>query len=378
MHPPRFVKKGNEDWKPGDTLVQKELAETLKRIRDNGRKGFYSGKTAKNIANTMKRGGGIISPEDLQNYRSKWRKPIVGWYKGYKVISMPPPSSGGIALVQLLHMVENYPVRDYGFNSDRSIHLFAEAEKRVYADRAQYLGDPDFVSVPVKKLLDSLYIISRMKDFNPEQAKPSSEIWYGNISSHERVQTTHFSIVDRWKNAVAVTTTLNGAFGSYILVPGSGFLLNNEMDDFSAKPGVPNMYGLVGAEANSIAPGKRMLSSMTPTIIEKDGKLFMVVGTPGGSTIITTVFQTVLNVVEYGMTMQEAVSAKKFHCQWRPDTIFVEMNAIDSVTRTQLEKRGQHVVTTGSIGRTDAILILPDGKLEGAADHRGDDDAIGY
>jgi gamma-glutamyltranspeptidase/glutathione hydrolase len=373
-----LVKRDTAGWKPGDTLIQKELAETLKLIRDNGREGFYSGKTADNIVYEMKREGGIISLEDLKNYESKWREPIVGWYKGYKVISMPPPSSGGIALVQLLNMVEHYPVKDWGFNSDKSIHLFAEAEKRVYADRAKYLGDPDFVPVPVKELLDSLYTISRMKDFNPEKAKPSSEISSGNLSSNEKVQTTHFSIVDKWKNAVAVTTTLNGSFGSYVLVRGSGFLINNEMDDFSAKQGVPNMYGLVGAEANSIAPGKRMLSSMTPTIIEKRGKLFMVVGTPGGSTIITTVFQSILNVVEYGMTMQEAVDAKKFHCQWKPDSIFVEKNAIDSVTITQLEKRGQHIAITGPIGRTDAILILPNGKLEGGADHRGDDKAMGY
>ncbi|MBI3501674.1 MAG: gamma-glutamyltransferase [Bacteroidetes bacterium] len=379
----------NKEWKAGDMLIQKSLAKTLTLIRDKGKDGFYSGETASNIVNEMKRKGGIISYDDLKNYESKWREPVVGWYKNYKIISMPPPSSGGIALMQLLNMAENFPVKDFGFNSEKSIHLFAEAEKRVYADRQKYLGDPDFVSVPVKQLLDSLYIISRMKDFNPDKAKPSSEISAGEFLPSpigegsgvrsEKEQTTHFSIVDKWKNAVAVTTTLNGDYGNYIFVSGSGFLLNNEMDDFNSKIGARNMFMLVSSsEANAIAPRKRMLSSMTPTIIEKDGKLFMVVGTPGGSKIITTVFQNILNVIEYEMTMQEAVNSKKVHCQWKPDTIFVEENAIDSLTILNLEKKGQHIVKRAPIGRSDCILILPNGKLEGAADPRGDDKAMGY
>jgi gamma-glutamyltranspeptidase/glutathione hydrolase len=370
--------KTDEEWNAGDTLIQKDLAKTLKMIRDFGREGFYSGKTAENIVKEMKRAKGIISPDDLKNYSSKWRDPVAGWYKNYHIISMPPPSSGGIALVQLLNMVENYPLKEFGWNKGKYIHLLVEAEKPVYADRSQFLGDPDFYPVPVKQLLDSNYIISRMKNFDSEKDTPSSEISAGNISSNEKEETTHYSIVDQWHNAVSVTTTLNGSYGTAIFVPGSGFLLNNEMDDFSAKPGVPNSYGLVGAEANSIAPGKRMLSSMTPTIIEKDGKLFMVAGTPGGSTIITSVFQTILNVVEYDMTMNEAVNAKKFHHQWKPDTVFVEENSMDSITVSLLEKKGHHIVKRGPIGRTDCILVLPSGKLEGGADRRGDDIAEGY
>jgi gamma-glutamyltranspeptidase/glutathione hydrolase len=385
-----LVKGGRGDWAVGDTLIQKELAETLKLIRDNGREGFYSGKTAENIVKEMKRGKGIISLEDLKNYHSVWRKPISGWYKDYHIISMPPPSSGGIALVQLLNMVENSPLKEWGWNKEKTVHLMVEAEKRVFADRSEYLGDPDFYSVPVHNLLDSNYIVSRMKDFNPEVATDCKKISAGlctpspservGVRQKEKEETTHFSIVDKWHNAVSVTTTLNGSYGSGIFVPGSGFLLNNEMDDFSAKPGVPNAYGLVGAEANAIASGKRMLSSMTPTIIEKDGKLFMVAGTPGGSTIITAVFQTILNVVEHGMTMKEAVNAKKFHHQWKPDTIYVEKDAIDSVTISALNKKGYHIEERKPIGRTDCILLLllPNGKLEGGADRRGDDATAGY
>ncbi len=366
-------------WIEGDEILQSELAETLKLVRDKGREGFYSGVTADNIMKLMKNKNGIISYDDLKNYKSVWREPIVGWYKNYKVISMPPPSSGGIALMQLLKMAEKFSLKDFGFNTAESIHLFAEMEKRVYADRQKYLGDPDFVSVPVKQLLDSLYILSRIKDFNPDKAKPSSEISAGEFASKEKEQTTHFSIVDKWKNAVAVTTTLNGDYGNYIFVPGSGFLLNNEMDDFNSKVGAANMFKLVASsDANAIAPGKRMLSSMTPTIIEKDGKLFMVVGTPGGSKIITTVFQNILNVIEFEMTMQGAVNSKKVHCQWKPDTIYIEENAIDSIVISKLEKKGQHIVKRAPIGRSDCILVLPNGKLEGGADPRGDDKADGY
>lgn len=368
-----------EHWKAGDTLVQKELAETLRLIRNKGRDGFYTGVTADNIIKLMEQKGGIICYDDLKNYKSIWRTPITGCYKNYKIISMPPPSSGGIALVQLLKMVEPYGIKNMKWNKEEYVHLLTEAEKLVYADRSVHLGDPDFYPVPVKQLLDSTYIVSRMKDFIPEKRTDCKLISAGTFrETVESEQTTHFSIVDKWRNAVSVTTTINSAYGSYIFVAGSGFLLNNEMDDFSAKPGTPNLYGLIGAEGNAIAPGKRMLSSMTPTILEKNGKLFMVVGTPGGSTIITSVFQCILNVTEYNMTMQEAVNAKKFHHQWKPDTIFMEENALDSLTVKELQKKGHHILKRSPIGRTDAILVLPDGRLEGGADPRGDDKAIGY
>lgn len=373
-----LVNYSADGWRKGETLVQKELARTLTRLRDKGRDDFYSGETAFHIIELMKAFGGLISLDDLKSYESKWRKPITGWYKNYHVISMPPPSSGGIALVQLLNMVESSSLKDWGWNKENYVHLLAEAEKRAYADRSQHLGDMDFYPVPVNELLDSNYIVSRMKDFDPEMATNCRKISSGSFASKEKEETTHFSIVDQWHNAVSVTTTINGSYGAGVFVPGSGFLLNNEMDDFSAKPGVPNAYGLVGAEANSIAPGKRMLSSMTPAIIEKDGILFMVAGTPGGSTIITSVFQTILNVIEHDMTMNESVNAKKFHHQWKPDTIYVEENAIDSVNALALEKKGHHIVKRGPIGRTDCILVLPNGKLEGGADRRGDDAAAGY
>lgn len=368
-----------ENWKAGDTLVQKDLARTLTLIRDNGRDGFYSGPTADNIITLMQNRGGIISYDDLNKYKSVWRKPVIGWYKNYKIISMPPPSSGGIALMQLLKMIEPYNVKNMQWNKKEYVHLLVEAEKRVYADRSIHIGDPDFYPVPVIQLLDSHYIVSRMNDFNSEKRTDCKLISAGVFEKiTESEQTTHFSIVDKWRNAVSVTTTINSAYGSYIFVPGSGFLLNNEMDDFSVKPGTPNMYGLIGAEANAITPGKRMLSSMTPTILEKNGKLFMVLGTPGGSTIITTVFQTILNVTEHNMTMQEAVNARRFHHQWKPDTIFIEENALDSLTVKELQKKEHNILKRSLIGRTDAILVLPNNRLEGGADPRGDDKAMGY
>jgi gamma-glutamyltranspeptidase/glutathione hydrolase len=365
-------------WQEGDLLVQEDLAKTLEQIRDKGRAGFYEGTVADELVNEMQSGKGLISKADLQNYHAIWRKALTGNYKGYKIITMPPPSSGGIALLQLLQSVEKYPLSRWGFNSDSTVQLVVEAERRVYADRSKYLGDPDFYKVPADSLLKPAYNISRMNSFSWDKATPSASIQPGAFVGYESDQTTHYSIVDRDGNAVSITTTLNGGFGSKIFVKGAGFLLNNEMDDFSSKPGVPNMFGLVGGKANSIQPNKRMLSSMTPTILEKDGKLFMVVGTPGGSTIITSVFQTILNVIEFNQTMQQAVDSKRFHHQWLPDVVYIEKTAIDSATRVKLEQKGYKIVDEGPSGRVDAILKTQWGYYEGGADPRGDDTKLGW
>jgi gamma-glutamyltranspeptidase/glutathione hydrolase len=368
----------SENWKTGDLVKQEDLAKTLTLIRDKGRDGFYSGEVAALIEAEMKAGNGLISATDLKNYNAVWRKPVTGNYKGFKIITMPAPSSGGIALIQLLKSVEPYPLKRWGFNSDSTVQLIVEAERRVYADRATHIGDPDFYNVPQDQLTGNSYSVSRMKDFNWNQATLSSDVKAGQLKPKESEETTHFSIVDDQGNAVSVTTTLNGSYGSKVIVKGAGFLLNNEMDDFSVKPGTPNMYGLVGGEANSIAPNKRMLSSMTPTILEKNGDLFMVVGTPGGSTIITSVFQTILNVVEFDKSMQAAVNAKKFHHQWLPDEVYVEKESLDSLTKAHLQLKGYKIIERGPIGRVDAILKTPWGYYQGGADPRGDDTLLGW
>ncbi|WP_443945876.1 gamma-glutamyltransferase [Pedobacter sp. AW1-32] len=365
-------------WAANDLLVQKELANTLKNIQEKGRAGFYEGTVADAIIAEMKRGKGLITKEDLSNYHAKWRPPVTGNYRGYKMITMPPTSSGGIALIQLLQSVEPYPLKRWGYNTDSTIQVIVEAERRVYADRATHLGDPDFYNVPQNELLNPSYNKQRMGNFSFARATPSSAVLAGDIKGKEHEETTHFSIVDKSGNAVSITTTLNGSYGSLVAVKGAGFLLNNEMDDFSVKPGAPNMYGLVGGEANAIAPNKRMLSSMTPTIVEKDGKLFMVVGTPGGSTIITSVFQTIINVIDFDMGMQQAVAAKKFHHQWLPDEVYVEKDAIDTITLHKLEVKGYKIKNRSAIGRVDAILRTKWGFYQGGADPRGDDQAIGY
>jgi len=366
-------------WKAGDILIQHDLAKTLELIRDKGRAGFYDGEVAEKIVAEMKRGNGIISLEDLKNYEAKWRTPVSGSYRDYNVISMPPPSSGGIALIQLLKSVEEFPLEKWGFQRDSSVQIMIEAERRVYADRSTHLGDPDFYQVPQNELLNPKYNAIRMSDMNFERATPSSSIKAGDAGSNrESEETTHFSIVDKEGNAVSLTTTLNGSYGSLVVVNGAGFLLNNEMDDFSVKPGIPNMYGLIGGIANSIEPGKRMLSSMTPTILEKDGKLFMVLGSPGGSTIITTVFQTILNVIDWDMNMQEAVNSPRFHHQWLPDEVAAEKESFTPELRKELKDKGYSIIDRNAIGRVDAILVSPNGELTAGADPRGDDAASGY
>jgi gamma-glutamyltranspeptidase/glutathione hydrolase len=373
---PVFVK--DSLWKEGDILVQKDLAETLMRIRDKGRNGFYSGKTARLMVREMKRGNGIVSEQDLEEYRSVSRVPLTAFYKGYKIITIPPPSSGGIILIQLLKMVGDYPVKEWGFNSPRTIHLIVEAERRSFADRSEYMGDPDFVKIPVNKLIDEKYLKERMSTFNENASSSSQKIRSGNPRKYESEETTHYSVVDSRGNAVAVTTTLNNTFGNSIVVDSAGFLLNNEMDDFSLKPGYPNMFGLVGGEANSVQPGKRMLSSMTPAIVEKDRKLYMVLGSPGGSTIPTTVFQVILNVLEFGMDIGQAVNAGRFHHQWLPDLISYEKSTADSLTVQKMTEMGHIMKERTAIGSVNAIMIVEGGRKAGGADKRGNNSASGY
>jgi gamma-glutamyltranspeptidase/glutathione hydrolase len=367
-------------FKENDVIKYPALAATLKRISKNGRDEFYIGETAKILVKYLQEKGAIITLEDLAKYEARWRTPLTFDYKDLKVISMPPPSSGGICLAEIFKMIEPFNLAKMGHNSSKAIQVIVEAERRAYADRSYFLGDPDFVKIPLKALMSDDYLKQRMSNFSFEKATLSSNIKEGKVNYNESMETTHYSIVDQFGNAVSATTTLNDGYGSKYYCDELGFFLNNEMDDFSSKPGEPNMFGLVGNEANSIAPQKRMLSSMTPTIVEKSGKLFMVVGSPGGSTIITSVLQTILNVYEYSLNMQEAVNAPRFHHQWLPDLITFEPNSFDTKTFIDLKSKGYKIneKTTPVIGKVDAILVLSNKKLEGGADFRGDDTAVGF
>ncbi|WP_018627448.1 gamma-glutamyltransferase [Niabella aurantiaca] len=373
--PTAFVKQAQ--WREGDTLIQKELAATLRRIQENGQPGFYEGETARLIVEEMKRGSGIISLDDLKTYQAKLRQPLGFTYRGYQIIGMPMPSSGGLLLNQMLKMIEPYNIGAMGFATPAAVQLMTEAERRAYADRARYMGDADFVKVPVKELTSEAYLKNRMQDYDPQKAGNSKQTAEGIVPGYESEETTHLSVLDKEGNAVAVTTTLNNSYGSRTVVGGAGFLLNDEMDDFSAKPGSPNLFGAVGGKANAIAPGKRMLSSMAPTLVLKNNAPFLVVGTPGGTTIPTSVFQTIVNIIDFNMSTDDAVNKPKFHHQWLPDRIDIESGFPEQTSRA-LEKMGYKLYNRKQIGRTEVIKVQPGGKMEAVADHRGDDSAAGF
>jgi gamma-glutamyltranspeptidase / glutathione hydrolase len=374
----RIFLKDGDPYEVGATLRQPELARTLERIAKQGAKDFYEGETARTLAAEMKRHGGLITLEDLRQYRAVERKPLEGTYRNYRIITAPPPSSGGIGVLQMLGMLESSHYARRGPEAATTIHYMTEVMRRYYADRSEHLADPDFHTVPVQALLEPKYIRERASSIDPQQATPSDQIGPGSFPRPERTETTHYNIVDEQGNAVAVTYTLNGGYGSGVTVPGLGFLLNNEMDDFSAKPGEPNLFGLIQGEANAIAPRKRPLSSMTPTIVLRDGQLDMLLGAPGGSRIITAVLQVFLNVVDFGMNLQDAIDAPRFHHQWKPDRIEFE-RGFSPDTLELLRQKGHHIdaLRYVVVARVEGIRIR-DGWLEGGSDGRGDGKAAGY
>lgn len=372
-----FIRSDNRDWKNGDRLVQKDLGKTLKRIARYGRNGFYSGITADLIISEMDKGAGYITYEDLRQYESKFREPVAGTFNQYEIISMGPPSSGGTILIEMLNMLELFPLNDFIWNSSNYIHLLTEVQRRAYADRAEHLGDADFWNSPTNMLLKKSYAKNRIKDFSPKKASPSKQILPGDPYAFESSETTHYSIIDKYGNAVSVTTTINLAYGSGIVVDGAGFFLNNEMDDFSSKPGVPNSFGLVGNEANSIEPGKRPLSSMTPTIVLKNKKPFLILGSPGGSRIITSILQALLNITIHNMSFKEAISLPRVHSQWMPDAIYFEENSLNDDVKELLIDNGHTILPFSYIGNVNAILINENGYI-GYGDPRGENTAKGY
>ncbi len=371
--PSAFTQK--EVWKAGDTLIQLELAATLKRIQAKGLAGFYEGATAAYIVKEMQHSGGYISVEDLKNYTPKFRKPIEFDYRDHHVISFAPPSSGGILIAQMMQMIAPFNVEKMGLNTLASVNLMVEAQRRAYADRAEHMGDPDYWKVPTKTLISKSYAQARMSDYKEGVAGNSKITLAGGV--HESEQTTHLSVIDKEGNMVAITTTLNDTYGNKTIVAGAGFLLNNEMDDFSVKPGVPNMYGALGGEANSIQPGKRMLSSMTPTLVTVKGKPYISIGTPGGTTIPNQVYEGLVNIIDHKMTIKQAIDATRFHHQWIPDVIALETDFPEDI-ENGLKNMGYKTIRRGKFGRMDGILISVDGKRMAAGDKRGDDSVAGY
>ena len=364
---------------PGERLIQKDLAWSLKAIRDNGADGFYRGEVAAKIAAAYEPHGRWMTQEDLVKYEPKFRTPLRGSYRGYDVITMPPPSSGGTVLLEMLNALEGFNVSSMGAGSSRTIHLMAEVMRHAFRDRAELMGDTDFVKVPTSQLIRKSYASEFRKKFNPEKASDSLALPARVLPANEATETTHFSVVDTDGNAVANTYTLNGGYGSGVTIEGTGILMNNEMDDFTSKPGVPNAYGLIQGDANAIARGKRPLSAMTPTFLLREGKLFLVIGSPGGPTIINTVLQVIVNVVDFGLTIQEAIDAPRFHHQWLPDELRMEIHGFSEDVTKALESRGHRLALLGLMGDAEGIMLEPkSGMRLGASDPRGDGQTIGY